>query len=75
MISILLRILTAVEIALFLHKFHKEHKYDHVLRPRQKYDGAVHPPDGPARSDILDDVPVESRAYQNYYQTKQTNDD
>lgn len=75
MFTIALRIITAIEVLLFIKRFRKEYKDANVLYKQQRYSDSIHNPDRPTGSDVLDDVPVESRAYQNYYQTRPTDND
>lgn len=75
MFTIALRIITALEVLLFIKRFRKEYKDANVLYKRQKYDNSIYDSDRSTGSDVLDDVPIESRAYQNYHQTKSTDND
>jgi hypothetical protein len=60
--SIILRLLTLVEIVLFIKHFKEQHKNADDIQQRW-YTNRVHPEDGPAGSDVLDDVPIEKRGY------------
>ena len=75
MFTIALRIITAIEVLLFIKRFRKEYKDANVLYKRQKYDNSIYDSDRSTGSDILDDVPIKSRAYQNYHQTRSTDND
>lgn len=60
--TILLRLLTLIEIVLFIKHFKEQSKYADDVQ--QKWDSnKVHPENRSARSDVLDDVPIEKRRY------------
>lgn len=60
--TIILRLLTLIEVVLFIK--HLKEQVKHADDVQQKWHtNRVHPEDGPAGSDVLDDVPLEKRRY------------
>jgi len=60
--TVLLRLLTLIEIILFIKHFKEQHKHGNDLQQRWHAD-SIHPEDQPPRSYVLDDVPIEKRGY------------
>ena len=72
--SFLLRLLTVVEIILWLKRI-KETDNGNVAQTRGRDTDPVHDCDGPARSSVLDDIQTKSRRHTSDFQSTECRQD